>query len=65
MAELTSMPNIGQEMARKLAAVGIGSAEVLRTFGTKMMGSHIDKSRFFQYDKSNHSQLLGARHALF
>lgn len=35
MAELTSMPNIGQEMARKLAAVGIGSAEALREIGAE------------------------------
>ena len=33
MAELTSMMNIGKEMARKLAAVGIDSAEALMAEG--------------------------------
>ena len=31
MAELTSMMNIGKEMAKKLDSVGIGSAEELRS----------------------------------
>lgn len=30
MAELTSMMNIGKEMAKKLTSVGIGSANTLR-----------------------------------
>ena len=33
MAELTSMMNIGREMARKLESVGIGSAEELLNLG--------------------------------
>ena len=35
MSELTSMRNIGGEMARKLAAVGIDSPEKLRETGAK------------------------------
>ena len=35
MAELTSMPNIGREMARKLHALGINSAEELRELGAE------------------------------
>ena len=35
MAELTSMQNIGAEMARKLAAVGIHTPEELRRAGAK------------------------------
>ena len=35
MAELTSMRNIGKEMARKLTAVGIDSAEKLVESGAK------------------------------
>lgn len=35
MAELTSMANIGPEIARKLRAVGIGSAEELVETGAK------------------------------
>ena len=35
MAELTSMANIGAEMARKLRAVGISSAEELTAAGAK------------------------------
>lgn len=35
MADLTSMRNIGREMARKLAAAGIGSPEELRELGAK------------------------------
>ena len=35
MAELTSMMNIGKEMARKLDSVGIGSAEELVRLGAK------------------------------
>lgn len=35
MAELTSMRNIGKEMARKLTAVGIDSAEKLAAEGSK------------------------------
>lgn len=35
MTELTSMVNIGPEMARKLRAVGIGSAEELVKTGSK------------------------------
>lgn len=35
MAELTTMMNIGAEMARKLRAVGIGSAEELTEMGAK------------------------------
>ncbi|MBD5161811.1 MAG: hypothetical protein HDT14_07340 [Oscillibacter sp.] len=35
MAELTSMMNIGREMAKKLMAVGIGSAEELMAAGSK------------------------------
>ncbi len=35
MPGLTSMKNIGKEMARKLAAVGIGSPETLAELGSK------------------------------
>ena len=35
MAELTSMMNIGKEMARKLDSVGIGSAEELVRLGAE------------------------------
>lgn len=35
MTELTSMMNIGREMARKLTAVGVDSAEKLRETGSK------------------------------
>ena len=35
MAELTSMMNIGKEMARKLDSVGIGSAEELVCSGAE------------------------------
>ncbi len=35
MADLTSMRNIGPEMARKLTAVGIGSPEALAETGAK------------------------------
>lgn len=35
MAELTSMMNIGKEMKRKLASVGIDSAEELMAVGAK------------------------------
>jgi DNA transformation protein len=35
MAELTSMMNIGKEMARKLASVGIESSEELIGIGAK------------------------------
>ena len=35
MAELTSMRNIGKEMARKLAAVGIGTPEQLEQAGAE------------------------------
>lgn len=35
MSELTSMTNIGKEMARKLAAVGIDSPEELIALGSK------------------------------
>ena len=35
MAELTSMMNIGREMARKLTAVGIDSSEKLVELGAK------------------------------
>lgn len=35
MPELTTMKNIGQEMARKLTAVGIGSPERLREVGAE------------------------------
>lgn len=35
MSELTSMMNIGREMARKLTAVGIDSAEKLMETGAK------------------------------
>lgn len=35
MAELTSMVNIGKEMARKLTAVGIDSSEKLVEVGAK------------------------------
>ena len=35
MEELTSMRNIGKEMARKLTAVGIGSPEELLGAGSK------------------------------
>ena len=35
MAELTSMMNIGKEMARKLDSVGIGSAEELIRSGAE------------------------------
>ena len=35
MAELTSMMNIGKEMARKLDSVGIGSAEELVRSGAE------------------------------
>lgn len=35
MAELTSMMNIGKEMAKKLNSVGIGSAEELLRLGAE------------------------------
>lgn len=35
MAELTSMKNIGREMAKKLTAVGINSSEKLAAAGAK------------------------------
>ena len=35
MEQLADLPNIGWEMARKLAAVGIGSPEALRALGAK------------------------------
>lgn len=35
MTELTSMRNIGKEMARKLTAAGIGSPEELTAAGSK------------------------------
>lgn len=35
MSELTAMRNIGQEMARKLRAVGIDSPEKLAEIGSK------------------------------
>ena len=35
MAEMTSMRNIGREMARKLQVLGINSAEELRDMGAK------------------------------
>lgn len=35
MTELTQMPNIGKEMARKLKAVGINSAGELRGLGAE------------------------------
>ncbi len=35
MAELTSMMNIGREMAKKLNSVGIGSAEELLRLGAE------------------------------
>lgn len=35
MAELTSMKNIGREMARKLVSVGIDTPEKLREAGAK------------------------------
>lgn len=35
MTELTSMVNIGREMARKLAAVGISTAEQLEELGAR------------------------------
>ena len=35
MPELTSMKNIGKEMARKLAAVGVDSPEALAEVGAK------------------------------
>lgn len=35
MTELTSMMNLGREMAKKLASVGIGSAEELMAAGSK------------------------------
>lgn len=35
MAELTSMANIGKELARKLKAVGIGSSEELSALGAE------------------------------
>ena len=35
MADLTSMKNIGKEMARKLAAVGVASPEALTEAGAK------------------------------
>ncbi len=37
MSELTSMMNIGKEMARKLAAVGIDSSEKLLESGSKQV----------------------------
>lgn len=39
MAELTSLVNIGTEMARKLQAAGIGTAEQLREEGA--MGAYL------------------------
>lgn len=35
MAELSSMPNIGKEIEKKLISVGIGSAEELTKLGSK------------------------------
>ena len=35
MSELTSMENIGAEIARKLESVGIGAAEELRKAGSR------------------------------
>ena len=35
MADLTTLPNIGSEMARKLSAVGIDCAETLAEVGAK------------------------------
>lgn len=35
MSELTSMTNIGKEMARKLTAIGVNSPEELSKLGTK------------------------------
>ena len=35
MAELTSMRNLGREMARKLTAVGVDTPEKLRELGAK------------------------------
>ena len=35
MADLTSMKNIGKEMARKLAAVGVASPEALTEAGAR------------------------------
>lgn len=35
MAELSSMPNIGKEIEKKLISVGIGSAEELTKMGSK------------------------------
>ena len=44
MSELTSMRNIGGEMARKLAAVGIDSPEKLRETGAKQAYSQVKET---------------------
>ena len=41
MAELTSMMNIGREMARKLTAVGVDSSEKLVEVGAKQAYFHL------------------------
>lgn len=44
MAELTSMMNIGKEMSRKLASVGIDTAEELIFTGAKEAFSRLKKA---------------------
>ncbi len=44
MAELTSMMNIGREMSRKLASVGIDTAEELIFTGAKEAFSRLKKT---------------------
>lgn len=44
MAELTSMMNIGREMSRKLASVGIDTAEELIFTGAKEAFSRLKKA---------------------
>ena len=41
MAGLTSMANIGREMEKKLAAVGIDSPEKLRELGAEIGRAHV------------------------
>lgn len=44
MSELTSMKNIGKEMARKLSSVGIDSSEKLIAAGSKQAFSMLKQS---------------------
>lgn len=44
MAELTSMMNIGREMSKKLASIGINTAEELIFTGSKQAFSRLKKA---------------------